>query len=89
MQKPVESRASSQIKETAQYSVSIALCKIYCRKNVWGISRVSPGKEIPQRIVLEPVAFSEDAGLLTASGKLSRTALIRRFWHAGCACQTV
>ncbi|CAE7561362.1 car [Symbiodinium sp. CCMP2456] len=35
--------------------------------------------EIPQRIVLEPMAFSEDAGLLTASGKLSRTALIRRY----------
>ena len=46
-------------------------------------------QEIPQRIILEPAAFSENAGLLTASGKLSRTALIRRFLHAGCACQTV
>eukprot|EP00439_Symbiodinium_sp_Y106_P019596 s5596_g2.t1 len=35
--------------------------------------------EIPQRIILEPAAFSENAGLLTASGKLSRTALIRRY----------
>ena len=35
-------------------------------------------QEIPQRVVLESTKFSESQGLLTASGKLSRAALVRR-----------